>query len=285
VATDTPIVVREINFEVEQGAAGVWNPERPELSHALNAFQLALPYLEPYFIDAVKEASSRITNPNLKADIEAFCAQEANHSRQHRRYCRYLRGRYPELERYEKAIQQSLVQSRREDPLEWRLAYTAGYEAITGQLARWFFRNVRDWPQSEHEPFTALMLWHAAEEIEHRHVAFDVLQAVNPSYGLRARGFLAALKKTNADLQPVATYMLEVDGLAGRFQSRARRLKQRASLALELLPAAVRYLSPGYHPSVEAVPPGFEAWRSAHSAVGPAEPMGEGRPSQRTKHF
>jgi predicted metal-dependent hydrolase len=264
---DTAIEVRAISFEVETGAAGLWNPEQPELSHALNAFQLALPYLEPYFIDAVKEAGPQITDPSLKADVAAFCAQEANHSRQHKRYCRHLRERYPRLEHYERAIQQSLVQSRQQDSLERRLAYTAGYEAITAQLARWFFRNVSRWPRSGGEPFAALMLWHAAEEIEHRHVAFDVLRAVNSSYALRARGLLGALRKTNADLQPVATYMLQVDGLAGRFDSRMRRLRQRTTFALELLPAALRYLSPGYHPSRDAEPPGFEEWRAHH---GPA---------------
>jgi len=269
----TAIEVRPMSFAVERGAQGLWNPELPELSHALNAFQLALPYLEPYFIDAVKEAIARIGDPSLKADAAAFCGQEANHSRQHRRYCRHLHDRYPRLAQYESAIQQSLVHSRRHDSLEWRLSYTAGYEAITAQLARWFLRNVNRWPKSNDEPFAALMAWHAVEEIEHRHVAYDVLRAVNPSYVLRARGLIGALRKTNADLQPVVTYMLEVDGLAGRLDSRARRLRQRAALALELLPAAIRYLTPGYHPSRDREPPGFKHWLMSHPTA-PA-PMGE----------
>jgi predicted metal-dependent hydrolase len=44
------IHVRRQRFDPELGAGGLWNPRLPELSHTLNAFQLALPYLEPYFI-------------------------------------------------------------------------------------------------------------------------------------------------------------------------------------------------------------------------------------------
>src|SRR5262245_28591275 len=110
------IAVRKMTFEVERGAGGLWNPARPELSHTLNAFQLALPYLEPYFIDAIREGAEHIADPQLKADALAFCAQEANHSRQHKRYCRLLQQRYPRLGEYEAAIRQSLIRSRQEDP-------------------------------------------------------------------------------------------------------------------------------------------------------------------------
>jgi hypothetical protein len=269
------IEVRAMTFDVDRGAGGLWNPQRPELSHTLNAFQLALPYLEPYFIDAVREGAEIVTDPELKADALAFCAQEANHSRQHKRYCRLLQQRYPRLKEYETAIQQSLIRSRQEDPLQWRLAYTAGYEAITAQLARWLFRSADDWFEGADEHFAALMTWHAVEEIEHRHVAFDVMQAVTKSYALRAKGLLAAIKKTYADMTPVVTYMLEVDGYAGRLDSRGRRLRLRMNLMTELLPAAGRYLTPGHHPSQDAPPDGYDQWLRAHAqhgATGTAAP-------------
>src|SRR5215831_18293641 len=103
----TPILVRRPNFELERSAGGLWNPARPELSHTLNAFQLALPYLEPYFIDAIRQGLERVEDPALEADALAFCAQEANHSRAHKRYCRFLQARYPRLREFETAIQQS----------------------------------------------------------------------------------------------------------------------------------------------------------------------------------
>lgn len=263
--TNTSIVVREPTFGHEHGPGGLWNPEMPELSHTLNGFQLALPYLEPYFIDAVRSAKDHIKDPRLAEEVRAFCAQEAHHSRRHREYCRVLRQRYPRLAEFETQIQQSLVHSRRNDSLEWRVAYTAGYEAITAQLSRWLFRSAHVWFRGADSEFARMMTWHAAEEIEHRHVAYDVLQAVSTSYPLRARALLAAVAKTWLDLTPVVTYMLQVDGYAGVFSSRMRRWRLRMAFVRELVPAILRYITPGYHPSQEREPKGFADWVRANA--------------------
>jgi predicted metal-dependent hydrolase len=258
------IQARKLTFDVERAAGGIWNPTRPELSHTLNAFQLALPYLEPYFIDAIREASERLDDERLKADAVAFCSQEANHSREHMRYTRYLRQRYPGLRDHELAIRNSLEKSKAEDSLEWRLAYTAGYEAITGQLARWMFRCSEEWFGNADSEFAAMMTWHAAEELEHRSVAWDVFQAIDTNYALRARGLFAALAKTYADMTPVVTYMLGVDGYAGRLDSKLRRFRLRIDFVSELFPVALHYLAPGYHPSREKEPEAFASWLAAH---------------------
>lgn len=262
---ESTIAVREMTFEVERESGGVWNNRYPEMCHTLNAFQLALPFLEPYFIDALRGARERIDDLKLAGDVAAFCAQEANHARQHRRYCRLLRKHYPGLADYETKIQRSLIASRQHDSLDWRLAYTAGYEAITAELARWLFRCAGDWfPDQEHE-FAKLMTWHAVEEIEHRHVAFDALQSVNPNYLLRVRGLAAAMHKTWTDMVPVVTYLLEVDGYHRRWDSKLRRLVFRVRFLTELGPMLARYLRPGYHPSQDPVPPGYAAWLERYS--------------------
>src|ERR1700712_6039076 len=111
--TARQIVVRAPSFDHERGRGGLWNARLPELSHTLNAFQLALPYLEPYFIDAVRGARDHVKDPRLLEDMRLFCEQEARHSREHRQYCRVLRKRYPRLAELETGIQQSLVHSRR----------------------------------------------------------------------------------------------------------------------------------------------------------------------------
>lgn len=262
--TKSQLVVRDPSFSHERGPGGLWNARLPELSHTLNGFQLALPYLEPYFIDALRAARSHVKDAQLLAEMDGFCAQEAQHARQHRLYCRMLRKRYPRLSELETSVQQSLLHSRHNDSLEWRLAYTAGYECITAQLGRWLFKNAHAWFQDADPAFAQMMTWHAAEEIEHRHVAFDVLCAVNPSPKLRAKALFAALRKTYADLTPAVSYMLEVDGYAQRWDSKLRRLKVRLSALSTLLPSMLRYLMPSYHPSQEREPAGFARWLRDH---------------------
>jgi uncharacterized protein len=258
------IEVRVLEFDVERGHGGLWNPRMPEVSHTLNAFQLALPYLEPYFIDAIKEGTRHVRDPRLRSDARAFCAQEANHSRQHGRYGRFLRKRYPRLEDYEKAIQQSLVRSRREEPLAFRLAFTAACEAITGELSRFLFRRAEAWFRDADVHFAGLMLWHAAEEIEHKSVAFEILEASGCGYGVRVSALGSAVRQMLVELDPIASYMLAVDGIGGAV-SRARRLAFRADFITAVVPRLIRYAMPGYDPSSEPDPPEASAWLRAYA--------------------
>ena len=263
----TAIEVRRPRFDLARGVSrGIWNPHLPELSHTLNAFQFALPHLEPYFMDAIRAADVYIIEPELKAAARAFCAQEANHARAHREYCLFLREHYPRLREFDARIQASLLHSRKHDMLDWRLAYTAAYEMITAQLSRWLFANAEVWFRGAEGDFAAMMTWHAAEEIEHRQVAFDVLRCLNPSWRLRVRALAVALHKTLADLTPIVTYLLSEDGYAHRLDSRVRRYRLRMGLVAQLLPAVARYLSPGYHPRNDPEPQGYAQWLRAHSA-------------------
>jgi predicted metal-dependent hydrolase len=258
------IRVRSIDFDVARGRGGLWNPRIPEVSHSLNAFQLALPYLEPYFIEAVKEGVRAVDDPRLRADVRAFCAQEANHARQHTRYNRVLRARYPGLEDFERTIQQHLLRQRREAPIAWRLAFTAACEAITGELARFLLSNADEWFRDGDRHFAALMIWHAVEEIEHKRVAFEVLQAVGVSRSVRVRALMAAFQRMLLDLDPVATYMLHIDGIRGA-RSVARRWAFRGDFLSAVLPRILGFARPGYDPSREPDPPAAREWIAAYA--------------------
>jgi predicted metal-dependent hydrolase len=269
------IVVRTVDFDVERGAGGLWNPRLPEVSHSLNAFQLALPYLEPYFIEAVKEGA-RAVGPRLRAEADAFCAQEANHARQHGRYNRLLRRRYPRIEAFERELQRSLLRSRKSEPLAWRLAFTAGCEAITGELARFLFCRAERWFRDADGHFAALMLWHAVEEIEHQSVAFAILRAAGVPYGLRLRGLAAAIDQMVFALDPVTTHLLEVDGVRGPASTLRRRAFQ-ADFVAAVLPRLVRYAAPGYQPS-DPRPPVARDWMRAFAGGAPLRVLDTTRP-------
>jgi predicted metal-dependent hydrolase len=75
-------------------------------------------------------------------------------------------------------------------PPKLRLSVTAAAEHFTAMFAgRALTENVLD---GAHPVLRDLLRWHAAEELEHRSVAFDVLQRVDPSYALRIAGMMVA---------------------------------------------------------------------------------------------
>ena len=99
----------------------------------------------------------------------------------------------------------------------------------------------------------ALLLWHAAEEIEHRAVAFDVLRQVSPSYALRVAGLAMATALLGGfwlggdrDAAP--------PGAAASPRARLHRATgaSRAAHAQAtgvFVPGIREYLRPGFHPS------------------------------------
>ncbi len=131
-------------------------------------------------------------------------------------------------------------------PPEVRLAVTAAAEHFTATFAEGALSD--GFLDGAHPTVRALLLWHAAEEIEHKSVAFDVLEAVAPSYPLRMLGLLVATL-TLGGFWISATRMLlaqepEDVTAAERSAFFASREIARASFRRAILD----YARPGFHP-------------------------------------
>lgn len=237
-----------------------WCPHHLEFNHCASAFFAALPYLEPYFIHNVREAARGVAEPELAAAADGFVRQEAIHAREHRRFNELLRVRYPGLEPLEGALAQRLARSKARHSLAYRMAYTAGYEAVTYQLVCFILQKRELWLRDANPNMFALLVWHGVEEVEHKAVAYDLFQAIHGGYFLRVRGLLAALLNTLHDIRVMVRYMLEVDGLAHDAPSRKRLRSLRLTLAREFVPSFRHYLKPGYHPNDYADPPEIAGW-------------------------
>lgn len=253
------IDARDLRFELGDDVASHWSPGQPEFSHVANGFMATLPYLEPYFIHNLHAAAEKLP-VELRADAEGFNKQEARHAQQHRAWNQVLARRYPGFEALEDALKEKLATSRRNHSLAFRLAYTAGFEAITYQVVC-FIMDERDrWLGGADPRMIAMLTWHAAEEIEHKSVAFDVYQAFNGGYWLRAWGLCCALVHTIRDLRTFTKHMLCVDGLWDDPASRKRLARVRVALLRRLIPPLRAYLRPSYRPSDQPVPMLIEAW-------------------------
>jgi len=96
-----------------------------------------------------------------------------------------------------------------------------------------------------------LFEWHALEEIEHRSVAFDVLQTVDRNYLRRITGLLAAYLIFSGLSGYVTANLLWQD----RLLIKRKTLKEALDVFIlehQLLPKALgifaRYLKPKFHP-------------------------------------
>jgi predicted metal-dependent hydrolase len=262
-----PIPVRDdMRFDFSDDVDSHWCRDNLEFNHIANAFMQALPYLEPYFINAIREAGERIEDPQLKDEIDAYIAQEARHAQEHRRFNKVLHRRYPGLKQIEAEIKGRLEQSRKHDSLEFRMAYTAGYEAITFQNARFMLLKKDKWLSAVDESVFGMLIWHMVEEVEHKNVAFDAFQAIDGRYSMRLRGFRAAATMTVKDIYVMVKHMLEVDGLWPDPRCKRRLRRVALSMAGDIVPGFWHYFMPNHHPSDCADPQLVERWRDHYAA-------------------
>jgi predicted metal-dependent hydrolase len=163
-------------------------------THMANGLNLLFPAGERFFVRSVRHYLDRIDDPQLREDIKGFSGQEGLHAYAHERYFESLekqgfeiRGFLKFYEKFAYGFVEKIA------PAELRLAATAACEHFTATMAANALAREADGTMVVQDPtMRALFLWHAVEEIEHRAVAFDVLQAVNPNYELRVAGMTVA---------------------------------------------------------------------------------------------
>jgi predicted metal-dependent hydrolase len=155
-----------------------------------NGLNMLFPHGERFFVRSVKHFLPQIEDPQLRAQIKGFFGQEGRHAREHDRFNAILRAQGYDIDRFlgNYAAIASWLEGRL--PPKLNLAVTAASEHFTALFAEGAFaKGILDHLDPR---MRALLAWHAAEEIEHKSVAYDVLQAVDPSYALRVSGLVLA---------------------------------------------------------------------------------------------
>jgi predicted metal-dependent hydrolase len=159
-----------------------------------NGLNLLFPAGERFFVRSVRRYLDRIDDPKLREDVKGFSGQEGLHAYAHERYFERLEEQGFDVKlflKFYEAFAYGFVEKIA--PAQLCLAATAACEHFTATMASNALAREADGSLVLKEPtMRALMLWHAMEEIEHRAVAFDVLQKVNPSYELRVAGLAVA---------------------------------------------------------------------------------------------
>jgi predicted metal-dependent hydrolase len=262
-----PIEVRRPRFDWD-GRPAHWIPGDPMASHVGNALHLLFPTGERFFMEAVRDASEQVTDPALQSAIKEFIKQEAWHAQAHDQVLRHLDdigidpGGY--LERLEKFF--DIVLRDRPSWPDWtrgfqirrRLAITAALEHFTAVLGHWAL-TADGLDEADADPtMLDLFRWHAAEEVEHRALVFDVYQHVGGGYALRAVAMVGTTVGLLAEWALGVRYFIRHDPAIAPDQRpgvrdylRAARRGRVPSVPM-LLRSVPRYLRRDHHPRDEA---------------------------------
>lgn len=152
-----------------------------------NALSMSFPVGEKFFIEAVKSGShhlpNTLENAEIKANIRSFVGQEATHSHLHGLFNRQLEKQgYRNIlgsrsQRRIEKLRSALRRRQESPPYLHELALTCAVEhftAILGHLVLSHAGQDGDWFRDADEPLRTLWHWHAAEEAEHKSIAYDL---------------------------------------------------------------------------------------------------------------
>lgn len=186
-----PIKPRAMHIAVEADVPRHWAFGTVLGTHIGNGVNLLFPLGERFFIRSVRKFMDRIDDDQLRDQVRGFFGQEGRHSHAHEQFFSILERQGFSIRGFLRVYELIAFDGiERFSPAELCLSATVAAEHFTAIMAENAFTE--GFLPQVHPVVRDLLLWHAAEEIEHKSVAFDVLKKVNPSYELRIAGLVIA---------------------------------------------------------------------------------------------
>jgi predicted metal-dependent hydrolase len=263
------MTVRRMSFPYPDSLKAWWNPKRPEFSQLVNGCSLAMPYLEPYLIETMRQARAKITDQRLLADIDLYVGQESAHFRQHQQFNRRLAGfGYDAVPAHEALLKEDFDRYRREKSFAFHLAYAEGFEAVALAISHMLIEE-REFLFAGADPaVSSLILWHFVEEMEHKCVTYDVFQALDGRYGRRIYGLMVATMHIIIRARGGYRRLLLEDGLWRNWRSRLALYGVLLRIFARVVPRFLRILKPSYNPREVEDAAWVKAWWRMHEQGG-----------------
>jgi uncharacterized protein len=187
-----PPIVRNLRFTMDESVPRYWHGGRRAVSIFCDNLSIFFPAGERFFVKSVRAYQDAVKTPDLQADVRAFCGQEGVHSREHESYNEMLKRHGYPVEEMEKRVEAILDRVSSRSPETMQLAVTCALEHFTSLLGAMLLENPKMLEGADPN-MAAIWRWHAAEENEHKNVAFDVYQqAANGGYVRRAAAMIGA---------------------------------------------------------------------------------------------
>jgi len=244
-----PIKPRAPGVKFEGTPPRYWFGGLKHASILANGVNLLFPMGERFFVRSVMQYLPRIEDPELRAKVKGFAGQEARHARAHEDYNEVLAGQGYQLEAFLKAYERIAFDGiEKVAPASLRLAVTAATEHFTAIMAedaltRGYFARMEG-------EVARMLTWHAAEEIEHKAVAFDVLQQVAPGYATRMAGLALAATLLGGFWFAAAVTLARQDAKLPYEPSREPTAEEKEHTPIDVFVRGIReYARPGFHPN------------------------------------
>jgi predicted metal-dependent hydrolase len=193
------IKVRKVNFNVQDINKYYVNGNIFG-SHFINSMHIVFPEGEKFFIRSVRRYMDEVKDdPELIDRIKKFIGQEGVHNKEHEKFWDILENMgvpaYKYANFYSKTAYQyfekglfGLLGQKRGNV--FALSVTTALEHFTALLGEGLLQKspFYDLP----EDVSMLLKWHAAEELEHKSVCYDVYEKVSGDYATRVAGMVTA---------------------------------------------------------------------------------------------
>jgi uncharacterized protein len=253
----TPAELRITPRDRRFGRAGVaprlWHGGRVEATAIYNALSTTFPKGEAFFVESVR--AFRDGAPAKLADeIRAFTTQEAIHSREHDAFNKRAAKAGYDLSKLEARVEQRLALTKGR-PAVVSLAATMALEHFTAILAHELLADPTHLAGADADA-AELWRWHAAEEIEHKAVAYEAWLHATRGWGrwkrwtVKARVMLLVTRNFLVDRTAGALELMRQDGVQGvrAWTMLLWYLWVRPGMFRKIAGAWVRFFLPGFHP-------------------------------------
>jgi len=255
--------VRNLQFATDHRVPRFWHGGRKSTTQFLNNLSVFFAVGERFFIASLKKHKDFIKDPKLAAEAKAFYAQEGIHSREHVRYNEMLKEQGYPVEEMEARVDKLLKLVTAVTPDRMQLGVTCALEHFTALMADLLLTDDRLMEGAD-ETMRRLWRWHAAEENEHKAVAFDVFKAAGGTYIERALTMIGATAIFWAKVLEHQVRMMAVDGTATdleEWKKLGRFLFVEPGGFLRLIPTYFSYFRPDFHPWDHDNTALLEAWK------------------------
>lgn len=243
---------RNRRHDIDSAGIVGWRDRDPVAANFFDSLSALFPQGERFFIQSVRHFRD-VVPEDIARDVRAFIAQEAIHTREHQMFNDQVAAAGFKIETLEARTEHHLSAVKRKSALK-QLAVTVGLEHFTAALSNQVLCDARLMQDAPKET-ARLWRWHAAEEIEHKAVAFDTLAAATSDWSaprrwlFRCSGFVEAIARLTMAAVPNFFDLARQDMTRPmRFGDIVGFFFVKPALLVRMAPMLIEFFYPGFHP-------------------------------------